>query len=243
MILGLLFLTSCQTFHARNQQQAQLFHRIALGHIDSGNLPGAFSALFEAQKLDPEDPQIQNTLGMTYFLKERLDLAELHFKQALAFKKDFTDAKNNLGRVYVEKGRHDEAQRLFKEANSDLTYPYPEKPLLNLGISHFKKSEFNRAIPYLSKSIELKRENCLAHNYYGRSLLEMKEYERAAINLDRAVAYCQRMQFDEPHYFSAVAHLKSGDQTKAIARLEEVLKLYQGGAYGEKAQVLLKSLK
>ena len=227
----------------RSDQQAQLHHRIALGHLDAGNLPAAFSSLFEAQKLDPEDAAIQNSLGLAYFLKEKYDLSELHFRKAVQLNKNFTDAKNNLGRVYLEKGKYDDAQKLFNEVASDLTYPYPEKPLLNLGITYFKRNEYGRALPYFAKSIEAKRENCLAQNYYGRSLLELRDYSQAAKSLDRAVGFCQRMQFDEPHYFSAVAHLKAGDQSKAIARLEEVIKLYSEGAYNDKAKSLLKTLR
>lgn len=234
---------SCTNFRTRNSDEARLHQRVGLGLLNSGNLPGAFTELLEAEKLDSEDPSIQNSLGLAYFMRENYELSEKHFKNALSLKSDFSEAKNNLARVWIERGQYDQALTMLKSVMEDVTYPSPEKPLLNSGLAHFKKGSYSDALRYFRKSLDMDRENCFAQSYYGRTLYEMKDYTGASAALDRAVGFCQRMQFDEPHYFAALAYYHAGDESRATARLEEVTKLYPGGTYAPKAQLLLKQMR
>lgn len=234
---------SCSSLGNKSKEEARLHLRIGVGHLESGNLPGAFSSLLEAERLDPKDPQIQNSLGLAYYTRERYDLAEKHFRNALSLKADFSDAKNNLARTLLDLNRYDESLPLLKEVMNDMTYPSPEKPILNAGIVYFKQSQFQTALDFFKKSLAMDRENCLTNNYYGRTLYSLTDFDAAAQALDRAVFVCQRVQFDEPHYFAALAHYQSGDRIRGLARLEEVIKLYPNGPYSTKAKTLLKQLR
>lgn len=236
-------LTGCASFRQHNSEEARLHHRVGMGHLENGNLPQAFSSLLEAEKIDGDDPGIQNSLGLAYYLREKFDLAEKHFQKALSLKSDYSDAKNNLARTWIELKQYDRALKLLDEVMNDVTYTNPEKPLLNAGIANFRKGEFRRAQDFFRKSLSMDRESCLAQSFYGRALYELKDFPSAASALDRAVGFCQKIQFDEPHYFSALAYYHSGDEARATARLEEVTKLYPGGTYNAKAQTLLKQLR
>lgn len=236
-------IAGCASFRQHNHEEARLHHRVGMGHLENGNLPQAFSSLLEAEKIDGDDPGIQNSLGLAYYLREKYDLAEKHFQKALGIKSDYSDAKNNLARTWIELKQYDRALKLLEEVMNDVTYTNPEKPLLNAGIAQFRKGEYRKAQDFFRKSLSMDRESCLAQSYYGRSLYELKEFPNAASALDRAVGFCQKIQFDEPHYYSALAYYHAGDEARATARLEEVAKLYPGGTYNAKAQTLLKQLR
>ena len=211
--------------------------------LESGNYPQALSELLIAEKLDDSSSLIQNNLGLAYLARERTDLAEEHIRKAVKLKSDFTDAKSNLGRVLIERKKFAEADKFLHDALSDLTYPHPEKPLLNLGLSSFRQGRFQEAKKYVLKSLDFQRSSCLGQTLYGRSLFELKDYAGSASTLDQAIGFCQNDQPDEPQYFSALAYYQNGEQRKAETRLEEILKLYPNGRYRDRARSMLETMR
>jgi type IV pilus assembly protein PilF len=239
----LLNLFGCAFFSSRDKDTSDLYLKIGIGHLESGRYPQALSAFLAAEKVDPNNPLVQNNLGLAYFVRDKFDLAENHIRRAISIKSDFSDAKNNLGRVLIEKNQIAEAVTVLQEVMNDLTYVNPEKPLFNLGLAYFKLKRHREAREHFRKSLEIQKDNCLASNYYGRSLFELKEYFHAAEALDRAIGYCNASQFDEPQYFSGLAYYEIGEVDKSLARLDELLKLYPNGKYRAQAKAMLKNLK
>ena len=217
--------------------------QVGTSQLQSGNYPQALSELLIAEDLDHENPVIQNNLGLAYYMRERVDLAETHVRRALDLKKDYSDARNNLSRVLIERGKYPEALVEAQIVTQDLTYTSPEKPLINMGTAYFKLGQFNEAKKKFHKALEFRRDHCLANSYYGRCLFEMKEFQRAAEALDRAVGFCQKSQFDEPHYYSALAYFELGLREKSEARLEQMIKLYPQGKFIDKAKTMLETIR
>ncbi len=77
----------------------------------------------------PEDPYIQNSLGLAYMGKERNDIAINAFGKALSLKPDYTEALNNLGAAYLRDEKFDIAIQTFNKVLEDMTYPTPHYPL------------------------------------------------------------------------------------------------------------------
>lgn len=238
-----IILTACVSFPSEDRELAKMHLQVGTSHLQSGNYPQALSELLTAETLDDNDPVIQNNLGLAYFLRERLDLAELHIRNALNIKKDYSDARNNLSRILIERGQYPEAIIEAQIVIQDLTFPNPEKPLVNLGTAYFKLGNYDEARKKFLKAIEFRRDHCLANSYYGRSLFELKDYKRASEALDRAVGFCQRSQFDEPHYYSALAYFELGQREKSEARFEEMIKLYPQGKFIDKAKNMLETIR
>lgn len=239
----LLLFAACSSITTQEEETAKLHLQIGTSQLNGGNYPQALSELLLSESLDPENPITQNNLGLTYFFRERPDLAELHLRKALKLKPNYSDARNNLSRILIERGHYPEAIREAQIVSQDLTYPNPEKPLLNIGIAQFKQSQFAAAQKTFQKAIELQRDNCMAQSYYGRTLYEQKDYKRAAEALDRAAGFCQRIQFDEPQYYSALSYYEIGQKQKAESRLEGLLKLYPQGKYSDKAKSMLETIR
>ena len=217
--------------------------KIALGHLSSGNQPQALAELLQAEKLDDSNPVIQNNLGLTYFFRDRLELAELHLRNAVDLKPSYSEALNNLGRILIERAKYKEATTEIQKVIDYLTYPTPERAYSNMGLAKFKQSDFEGAKKHFQKSIELQRENCMALTYYGRCFYELKDFKRSAEVLDKAVGFCMKSQYDEPHYYSALSYYQIGQVVKAETRLEELIKLYPDGKYVEKAKTALETMK
>ncbi|HND86548.1 MAG TPA: tetratricopeptide repeat protein, partial [Pseudobdellovibrionaceae bacterium] len=114
-ILALLSqLMGCTTTE-ENKHKADLYVRLGAANLDSGKYALALKHFLQAESLDSENPVIQNNLGLTYFLRERFDLALVHFQKAVKVSPQFTDARNNLARTLVETGRYAEVRALCAE--------------------------------------------------------------------------------------------------------------------------------
>lgn len=224
---------------AQNKEKAELYLRMGSSLIEESNYPGALSALLKAQELDPENPVILNNLGQVYFLRERYDLAEKQFRKALALQPQYTDARNNLSRVLIEVKKYAEAEKEVQTVLADLTYGSADRAYINLGLAKFSQKQFPEAEQAFAKALHLKNDDCISSNYLGRSIFEETDYSRATEALDRAIGFCQKILFDEPHYFSALAYYRLGDKSKATARFEELIKYYPDGKYREKAKGML----
>ncbi len=236
-----LGLSSCAS--KQKIEQSDLHQRMGLSLYDQGNYPMALREFLIAEKLNPNNPVVQNNLGLTYFMRERYVLSEKHVKRALKLNPNYTDARNNLARILIEQGKYKEAEGELILALNDLTYTGQDRIYLNLGLVFFNQSQFEKARDYFVKSVGLQRDSCTGHSFLGRSYFELKNYEKASEVLDNAIGYCQKNFFDEPHYFSALTYYRLGQVEKATARFEEIMKLYPQGQYRDKSRAMLELLK
>ncbi|MFS4458852.1 tetratricopeptide repeat protein [Bdellovibrio sp. HCB2-146] len=234
-----LAFVGCASWGSKNKEKSELYLRIGVSYIESGNYPFALRELLKAEELDPKNPVVQNNLGQVYFLRERFDLAEQKFSRAIELKSDYTDARNNLARTLIEVGKYQAAEKELTVVFNDLTYSGVTKAYINWGLSKFLQKDYSGARSAFGKVLETQSDDCVANTYYGRSLFEEKDYSRAAEALDRAVGFCQKGLIDEPHYYSALAYYRLGEKSKAIARFEELIKYYPQGKYRDKAKALL----
>lgn len=242
-LLVIFGLCSCGTLTGRDTRAAELHLELGTSQMMQGNYPEALVTLLEAERLDPKNPTTQNNLGLLYFMRQRYELSEKHIRQALQIKPEYSDARNNLARVLIERGRFPEAIQEAQVVTQDLTYTSPEKAYVNLSMAYFRAAQYEQAKRASLKAIEYQRDNCLAHNYYGRSFFEEKNYKRASEALDRAVGFCMRTQYDEPHYYSALAYFQLGQQKRSEARFEELIKIYPEGQYVEKSKEMLELIR
>lgn len=236
-LFGSLF-SGCQT-DPKNKERAALHLKLGVSFYESGSYPEALSSLLSASELDPDNPTIQNNLGLVYFMRERYDLAEKHIRRAVDLLPSYTDARNNLVRVYIEAKNYKKAQIEMNLVLADLTYGGLERAYSNQGLLEFNQQRYSSAEKAFLKAVEYKRDSCFANNYLGRAIFEQGDYERAARALDRAVSFCQKAMIDEPHYYSALAYFRAKDKARARARFEEIIRIYTNGKYQEKSRQML----
>lgn len=119
-----------------------------------GNYTAALNKQLEAEKMEPDNPYIQNSLGLAYMGKERDDMAINAFNKALSLKPDYTEALNNLGVAYLRNNQLDIAVKTFKKVLEDITYPTPHYPLANIGWAHLDRKNYPFAQKYFLKALK-----------------------------------------------------------------------------------------
>jgi type IV pilus assembly protein PilF len=231
-------ISSCTT-GGDNVKRAELYLQIGNDYLDQKIYPDALTNLLQAEKLDPDNPRIMNSLGLLYFAREKYDTAVTYIKKAIAADPKFSDARSNLGRVYIAQGKYDKAIFEIKKALRDLTYNKPEKAQTNLGLAYFRQDRFRAAREQLLSALKLNKDYCPAYSYYGQTLMKLKEYENAGGVFDRAIKVCQNDP-EEVHYLSGLSYYQMGKKEMALIRLKEVAKLYPSSEYAEKSRALLK---
>lgn len=239
----MIFLSACASTDSGNKQRAQLHLELGTSYLSRGEYPAALSELLKAENYDSSNPVIQNHLGLAYYVRGKMDSAEEHLRRAIRLAPNYTEARNNLARILIDQNKLDEAGKLLRVSEKDLTYLEPEKTFLNLGLLEFKRQKYIHAAAQFKRSLELKRQNCTAGNYYGRSLYELRKYNLAAMALDQAAEWCSASGFEEPLYYSALSYYSLGDRDRVRARVNELLKLKPESALAPNAQALLALIK
>ena len=103
--------------------EAQRLYNTGVALHDSGKLGEAISALKEANRLQPNDPQTQYMLGMVYWKSKSFNDAVDSFKSAVRLRPDWAEAYFRLGLTYYVLGRKtqaNEVQKKLRELNSPL---------------------------------------------------------------------------------------------------------------------------
>lgn len=239
LVLCSLSLIGCASWWKQEKQKADLHLRLGVSQLESENYPMALREFLKAEELDPSNPVIHNNLGQVYFLRDRLELSEKHFRRAVSLAPNYSDARNNLARLLIEKADYKNAEKELRIVLDDLTYSSPQKAYINLGLAKFNQKQYAQAQEAFAKVLESTKDDCVANTYFGRTFFEMKDYPRAAEALDRAIGFCQRSLFDEPHYYSALAYYRMGERSRSIARFEELIKYYPSGKFREKSKGML----
>lgn len=241
--LTCLIALGCSTSKKTTGEEKAYFHaQMALGHFNKGDFPRALGQYLEAEKSDPKNENIQNQLGLTYYMLKKPTQALEHFDRAISLKSNFTEAKNNKARVLIEVGRYEEARALLREVRADLTYPNPHKVDINLGLLEFERGQFETAKRHFLAALKVDRENCPVYTYYARSMYELGQYREADPVLNRAIEVCRGMDTPEPLYFSGMNYYKLGDTARAKARFREVMELYPLSDNAKGAMSMLKLL-
>jgi type IV pilus assembly protein PilF len=235
---------ACSTEKKTSDTEKSLLHlQLGTSYLMKGGYPQALRELLEAERLDPNNPTIQNNLGLAYLVREKMDEAEIRFKKALSLDLKYTDARNNLGRLYIDVGLLNKAITELETAARDLTYEQPEKSWANLGQAYFLSSQFEKAKIAFQNSLKDRKESCFTMNYYGRTLFELKQYKTAAQSLDQAIRLCENTKLDEPHFYSGLSFYKLGNIEQSRARFNELIILFPKSKYAEKANEILEIMK
>lgn len=246
-----LLATGCASkSNLKAEKDAVLHLQIGTTLFSNRKYPEALVELLMAEKLDPENATVQNNLALTYFVRDRFDLALRHIDRAISLRPDYTEARNNRARILIERGSYAEAIEEARRVTADLTYQYPIRGWTNISLAHFRKGDFKSAKDAATEALKVERTNCFAQTLLGRSLLELSAsnstsgfLKDAAETLDRAVVVCRAEGDDEAAYFAGLAQYKLGKSAAAVARLQEVLRDYPNGSYTRKAESLLEIIK
>ncbi len=225
LLLFSFIITSCASSGSRqnNVKIAQTMKKEGDIFQSQGNYTAALTRLIEAEKLTPNDPYLQNSLGLAYMGKNRDDLAVIAFKKALARKPDFIEARNNLGAAYLRQNKWDMAIENFNRVLDSLLYPTPHFPLSNIGWAYFGKKEFHLAETYFSKALDAMPWFTAASHGLAKIYMETGQTNRAMDYLNQCLKRSPTRAIF--HADLAKVYEKMGKTKQAVASWQQVLKL------------------
>jgi type IV pilus assembly protein PilF len=245
LILAFLFNTACSTSGNKSlsdEEKSKIYLESAAGSLNYGDTTSALKQLLEAEKLDSDNHEIAYLLALTYHQKNENELAIRAAKKAIQLAPDFSPAKNTLGKLLMDRQDLNGAEKLLKEAATDLTYRESYLSKTNLGLLYSKKNNPVEAEIWFSKAIhEAGNASCIASYYRGKMRLEKNELNSAKDDFKRASgSVCAN--YTEAHLALGTTLMRMKQFSQAKAKFIEIQQLFPSTDAAEKANQYLKEI-
>ncbi len=156
-----------QTSKGRDEARVA-YVQLGMGYLRQGMTEQAKVPLRKALELDGNDADANAALGLVFQMEMEPELAEQHFRKALAARPGNARILNNYGSFLFEEKRYKEAYERFQQAAADSLYPERSRVFENLGMTAAMLGERDLARQQLEKALRLNRQQ-------PRALLEMAE--------------------------------------------------------------------
>ena len=217
LIFLIIFISSCAITGTReNIQKARAYYHLGLSYLSDNNIQPAFVEFQRALKLDPNNKEVLNIIGIIYLLNlENYPEAIKYFQRALRVDKNFSEASNNLGVAYEKAERFNEAIESYKMALSNPLYRNAEKAFNNLGRVYYRLKRYDDAIDAYREAI--KRFPDFHLPYYGLALC----YNAMGRHGDAATAITRAIELDPFYEGNREKAIKDFKNRKLMAKGEE----------------------
>lgn len=246
-VIALLALSSCASSSKsetkiNDQEKAKLLLDVAGANLTENDPTSALIALNEVRELDDSIPEEHYLFALAYYQKKETKLAIASARRAIKLKPDFSSAKNTLGKLLLDEGKFDEAEKYLTEASKDLVSRDAYLAKTNLGVLHYKKMNLPLANQWFTAAIdEGKTSACMASYYRGLIRLEKKEFEKARQDLlNGSRGGCSQLTEGHLAYAQSLIRLKKYDQARA--KLLEIKQLFPNSDASQKANDYLRDL-
>ena len=242
VLSSLLFLVlpAC-AMNGAAKKQASHHYQMGLSFLGENDATRALAEFIEAEKLDPDDPVVLNSLGLAYFYKKRFDLAEQSYLKAIELKPDYSEARNNLGVNYLEMQRWDAAITQFTVVLADLLFVDQDNARINLGLAYLGKGDYQQAYGTLRQAVAANPRSIDARVGLGRVYFSMGKSDLAVEEFRKAIELNRNSQ--NAHYYLALAYLKGKDYVAAAEAFREAIRIAPDSEKGRLAHEYLDSMK
>ena len=235
-----LFVTGCAADRAYRERQGRIARDLGERYYAANQSSKALEQFLRALEFNPDDPFLHYDLALAYVDKKQFETAEIHLKEAIRLKPDYSSAHNYLGVLYFRKGKVDLAIESYKKALSNLLWTKPQLAQLNLAIAYLSLKQYQKAVVHFQEAINLVPSYVDAHNGLGQAYEGLRMYGEARLAYEKALEY-------NPAYTRALLNLgkllyRSGEKQKATEYLDKVVKLEPNSARASEAMGYLRSL-
>ncbi|MGA9524739.1 MAG: social motility TPR repeat lipoprotein Tgl [Myxococcaceae bacterium] len=214
-------LSGCK--HAPTEKELQLsviHYDLGIQAQMAGNKQEAFTELEQSLSLDEKNLNAHNAMGVLLHLGfARHQEAIPRFLRAIELDPQFSEAKVNLGNVYLDLARYDEAVTLYDQALNDMRYKTPYIAQGNLGWAHFKLGNPEKALDFIKSAVTLEPKFCLGYRNLASIYESQQKLDDACTQLDNYREHCPENA--DAYYRLGVCLAKQGKQDEASARFAE----------------------
>ncbi len=138
------------------KEAARLRVELASLYFSRGSIGPALDEATSAAKLDPENPQAYNLLGLINMQIKEDAQATLNFERALRLAGTDPDINNNYGWFLCERGRHAESIRFFMAAVRSPLYANVDRSLVNAGVCSRRRGDNAEARRFFEQALGLR---------------------------------------------------------------------------------------
>ncbi|MCU1268044.1 MAG: repeat-containing protein [Acidobacteria bacterium] len=162
-----------------------------------------------------------------------------HLKKAIAAFPEFMLAFNELGLEYFQLNELDHAAESLRVALK--LAPEAFLPRLNYGLVLLQQKKPVEAEAELRLAIAKSDASASAHEYLGRALIGLKKLEEAEKELLRALVLGGEQAANAHRYLAAI-YMQVGEDARALAELQEYLRLQPKVKDAEQIKQIIKEL-
>lgn len=216
-------------------------YQMGLSFLGELNYTSALIELTEAEKLDPDNPDVIYNLGIAYMGKRRPDLAESRFQKAIMLKPENSAARNDLGVAYLDLKRWDNAIQQFRVVKDDIFYANSDNAAINLALAYLGKGDYPKALEELNAVLRYNPRKLEARLSLGRVYVAMDRPEQAIAEYKRALDVYQ--DYGDAHYYLGLAYLKIQNINAARNAFREVIRIKPNSELGRSSAGYLELLK
>jgi type IV pilus assembly protein PilF len=243
LALAITMLPACSGAQ-RNAEQLELseyHYQLSVGHYRAREVPYALRELLTAIDLNPENTSALYLLGFIYQGRRDFEMAEQYYLQALALDPELHEVKNNLGTVYLEQSRWEEAVTIFRELTRTPTYMTPEHALNNLGWAQYNLGMYRDALTNFQMAVEFGPDHCLAWNNQGLAFEALGNVSDARRAYEQAIRRCD--DYPEPNYNLAIMAMNVDENLEeATVLFEACVAAAPDSAFGTRCQEYLNAM-
>lgn len=220
--------------------QQDVHYILGVSYLQEGNASRALQEFHQAYEADPRNPDVLVGLGRAYQLKGAFSEAEDFYLKALKMKPDDSLIENNLGALYLDLQRPDDAIHYFAKAASNLMFDSSEVSLTGLGFAHFQKREYLEAIKAYRQALLQNPRYAQAHLRLGETYYAMGKTDRALGEFHQSLKLNGNNPFT--HFHLGLAYMKLNNPTEAVQYFRNVVRLAPSSEIGEQSDHYLELL-
>lgn len=197
----------------KDRDQAQIHYDLALQNLVK-QPQSAFQEIDEALKLNPEMYEAWHVRGiLLHNAFGRLDEANAAYMKCLELKPDYSEARTNLGNLYLVMKRYDDAIAQYDKALNDVLFKDPYIAHGNMGWAYFMKGDVAQAIDHLKTSVTINPKYCLGHLKLGQIYDGQQNSEESCKYFGRYREYCPDRA--DAWQYDGLCHAKKGEVAEA----------------------------
>lgn len=239
-ILLSLILTAGCGINPQQRDEAKAHYMLGLSYLRENRLSQAMNEFRMAEEINPKDPEIQAALGQVLHIKEAYPEAEQRYLQAVKLSNEAPRFLNNLGALYLDMKRWDDAIRYFKATSSRLDFDNPEVPLSGIGYAYSQKGDHLQALTFFKEAIATNMRYAPAYLGLGQAYYALDKTVEAVAQYREALAIAPN--YAQAHYQMGLGQVKLGQTEAAIASFNEVVRLIPDTELGKSSKEHLKVL-
>ena len=223
---------------AKDRKFAQIQYDLAVQATHAGQIQEAVADLQEGLERDPDFPPAHNLLGLLYQLSlGRPKQAEAEYRTALKLKKDYSEAANNLGSLYLQTHHYAKAEKAFRTALNNVLYATPYLARGNLGWALYKQGKTQAGINEIEAAVMAQPKFCQGYRNLAILYRAKGKQAKADASVGQFVKHCPKQP--EAQYEWGKVRLGAGDATGARAAFDRCVHLAKDGPLADSCTRLL----